>query len=485
MRWPLIATATLLLGYVPLCQAEEEALRQEACNALRRATAYFRQEVSTQGGYLWRYSEDLERREGEDRADDQTVWLEPPGTPAVGMAFLQAYWDTGDRCYLDAALAAGDCLIRGQLRSGGWDNSITFDPVRRRKYAYRVDRPKSNQSLRNTTTLDDNKTQSAVRLLVHLDITLNFENERLHEATLYALQALVDAQYPNGAWPQRFSAPPDPNAHPIRRASYPESWSRTFSKTQYGGYYTFNDSVIGDVVDVMVLAHSVYQDQRYLKAVERGGEFILLAQMPDPQPAWAQQYDLEMHPAWARKFEPPAVTGGESQGVIRTLCQIYRQTGQRRYLDAIPRAITYLRQSELPDGRLARFYELRTNRPLYFTRDYVLTYSDADMPTHYGFKTGNGLDALERAYQQALAWPRAELGPKPYRRPTPGVRASRELIAQVRAVIEALDDQGRWLQEGRLRDRGDDEPAERIIDCRTFIRNCRVLSQYLGTKSSS
>ena len=42
-----------------------------------------------------------------------------------------------------------------------------------------------------------------------------------------------------------------------------------------------------------------------------------------------------MHPAWARKFEPPSVTGGESQGIIRTLLRIYRETGERRYLDAV------------------------------------------------------------------------------------------------------------------------------------------------------
>ena len=32
----------------------------------------------------------------------------------------------------------------------------------------------------------------------------------------------------------------------------------------------------------------------------------------------------------------------------------------------VPRAIQYFRKSQLKDGRLARFYELQTNRPLYF-----------------------------------------------------------------------------------------------------------------------
>ncbi|GIT30923.1 MAG: hypothetical protein Ct9H300mP1_29690 [Planctomycetaceae bacterium] len=55
------------------------------------------------------------------------------------------------------------------------------------------------------------------------------------------------------------------------------------------------------------------------------------AQMPTPA-AWAQQYDLGMHPAWARKFEPPSGTGGESQGVMRTLIFLYQKTGRKDFL---------------------------------------------------------------------------------------------------------------------------------------------------------
>jgi PelA/Pel-15E family pectate lyase len=474
-----IAVVPFLLGPVLAQGAEGTALKSEAAAALRKAVGYFREHVATEGGYLWRYSEDLKIREGEGKADDKTVWLQPPGTPAIGMAFLQAYWDTGGPYYLDAALAAGRCLVRGQLRSGGWDNSITFDPAKRRNYAYRVDEPAPGRSQRDTTTLDDNKTQSALRLLMHLDATLNFQNETIHESALYALNALLRAQFPNGAWPQQFSKPPDPNTCPVLPASYPESWSREFSSVKYGGYYTFNDNAMGDVMEVMALAFRIYKDERYRQAVERMGDFILRAQMPDPQPAWAQQYDLQMHPAWARKFEPPAITGGESQGVIATLLRIYQETGQRRYLDAVPKAIEYLRRSQLPDGRLARFYELRTNRPLYCTKDYVLTYSDDDTPTHYSFKAGNRLDSLEKTYQQMLALPASELGPRPYQPPRSSARPSR---SQVQRVIDDLDAQGRWVEQSRLRYQDEQDTTQRIIDCRTFINNCRILSSYLAAQ---
>jgi mannose/cellobiose epimerase-like protein (N-acyl-D-glucosamine 2-epimerase family) len=112
----------------PAARAAEAPLREQAAEALREATAYFRTRVATEGGYLWRYSEDLTRREGERPATDTMAWVQPPGTPTVGMAFLTAYEATGDRAYLDAARETASALVRGQLRSGGWDYAIEFDP---------------------------------------------------------------------------------------------------------------------------------------------------------------------------------------------------------------------------------------------------------------------------------------------------------------------------------------------------------------------
>jgi hypothetical protein len=313
---------------------------------------------------------------------------------------------------------------------------------------------------------------------MRLDKTLDFQDEKIHEAVEYSLARLLAVQYPVGAWPQRFTTPPDPNEFPARKAGYAESWSWTHPKKSYSTFYTFNDNAIADVIDVAFLAWKIYDDDRFRAAAEQAGNFILMAQMPEPQPAWAQQYDAQMHPAWARRFEPPSVTGGESQGVMRTLLQLYRQTGDKKYLEPIPRAIAYFRRSQLPDGGLARFYELETNKPLYFTKEYELTYSDADMPTHYAFKVGNSIDSIERQYQRLV-----ELDPGALAREPSKVqrRASKSEIARAGAVIDAMDDQGRWVEGGSLRYHGDDDPTRRVIDSSTFIRNVGVLSSYLAT----
>jgi uncharacterized Ntn-hydrolase superfamily protein len=50
----------------------------------------------------------------------------------------------------------------------------------------------------------------------------------------------------------------------------------------------------------------------------------------------------------------------------------------------------------------------------------------------------------------------------------------------VKAVVAALDAEGRWVEDGVLRYHGKDDPTRRIIDCETFIRNLRILSNYLA-----
>jgi hypothetical protein len=453
--------------------------REQAAEALWRACSFFRDRVSCQGGYLWRYSADLTKREGEGRATETTVWVQPPGTPSVGMALLEVYQRTGDQRYLELARDAGRCLVRGQLNSGGWDYRIEFAPERRQRYAYRTGG--GNPEGRNVSTLDDNATQAALVLLMRLDAALDFQDAEIHEAAEFGLTALLAAQYPNGAWPQRFSGPADPDQYPVKKADYPPSWPREFPGTSYSGFYTFNDNAIADIIDVVFVADRIYRQPRYRRAAERAGDFILSAQMPEPQPGWAQQYNAQMQPAWARKFEPPSITGGEAAGVLRTLLRLYQETGDERFLQPIPRALEYYEDSLLPDGRLARFYELRTNRPLFFTRSYELTYDDSDLPTHYAFKIGNWVPSIRREYQRVIDQGPGTRNRQGLSRPP---RLTASLQRQVGEIIDALDDRGAWVEAGQMKYHGSDDETREIIDCRTFSRNIRILAGYLAASGS-
>ncbi len=452
--------------------SQEDPSRDQAAQALRRAVEFFRSKVSVQGGYVWRASEDLALREGEGRCTATMAWVQPPGTPAVGMAFLGAWEATREAACLEAARETALAIVRGQLRSGGWTYSIEFDPEKRRRIAYRAD-PDSKGA--NVSTLDDNTTQAALLLLVRADQALEFKDGKVHEAALAGLEALLKAQYPNGGWPQRFDGPSDASRPPDRRASFPETWPRKWPAADYRSCYTLNDNLIDDALDVLLEAARVYGEGKYRQAALRAGDFLILAQMPDPQPAWAQQYDAEMRPAWARKFEPPSVTGGESQGAMGVLLRLYRETGERKYLEPVPRALDYLRRSRLADGALARFYELGTNAPLYFTKDYELTQSDEDLPTHYSFKPASRLDRIAEEFERLKAADPASLRPAEAGKP----RLTKAVADEARRAVEALDDQGRWVTPGRIRTR-EDVPVRRIVDSRVFIRNVEALSRYLA-----
>ncbi len=464
---------TVSVTAVPL-QAEVSV--DDAKQAMRQATDYFTSRVSTEGGYLWRYSRDLKYREGERGATNSMVWVQPPGTPTVGAAYLEAYRKTGEPYLLKAARAAAEALIKGQLKSGGWSYSIDFKERARSQYRIDGGGPKA----RNTTTFDDNTSQAALRFLILLDQELKFKDAAVHNAVMYALDSFLKAQYPNGGWPQRYDRFPDPEDYPVLKASYPDSWPRKFPKQKYMNYYTFNDNTIEDLVNVMFLAHHVYQDARYREAALKAGDFILLAQMPEPQPAWAQQYNQQMQPAWARKFEPPAVTGGESQGIIKTLMQIYIYTGEKKYLAPIPKALVYLKKSELPGGKLARFYELKTNRPLYFTKQYELTYQADDLPTHYGFIVGSNVDSLQRRYEKLLKATPEKLKSQQF--PQRRVRLTPSLAARAQSVVKALNKDGAWLIQGDIRSADLDNVP--IIDTRVFVRNLSTLADFVAASQA-
>ncbi|NWF83492.1 MAG: hypothetical protein HXY18_06660 [Bryobacteraceae bacterium] len=435
-------------------------------------------------GRHYHYTADLSYGRSESAEGPTQVEVQREATPVVALAFLKAFQNTGDREYLEHARAAAHALVRGQLCSGGWDYLIEFDPAKRGQYQYRSDR-NCAEDRRGVTNLDDNVTQAAIRVLMRVDRALGFKDAAIHEAALFALDKLMAAQYPIGAWPQRFRGPAGPSKYPVKRASYPPSWPRKWPGPGYQDHYTFNDNSIADAIDVMLEAARIYKDARYKQSAEKGGQFILLAQMPDPQPAWAQQYDANMHPAWARIFEPPSVTGGESQSVMRILMALYRETGDRKYIEPIPRALDYLKRSAVPRGTeevfrrispgpvLARFYELQTNRPLYITKGsrvsasglgsrmvdgYEISYTPESVITHYGvLVSGAWLADVEADYRKL-----ASLDPSTIRRPEKleGLSpwngrdlrpaAKENLASEARRLIDSMDPRGAWTRMGSI-----------------------------------
>ena len=446
------------------CWAADIPVQAKA--AMKRAATFFHSKVASHGGYVYFYSLDLEDRWGEGRATPDQIWIQPPGTPTVGLAFLEAHRATGDSFYLKAATDAAMAVAYGQLRSGGWTNCVDFDRRGKRSAAYRNGKGRG----KNNSSLDDGQTQSALLLLIRADQAHQFKHKAIHEAARVGLDALLKAQFPNGGFPQVWTGPVAARA--VLKARFPEHDWRTEGRIKnYWDMYTLNDNVCGYVAETLTAAHQVYREKRYMQALRKLGDFLVLAQLPDPQPAWAQQYNERMEPIWARRFEPAAVAGDESQEVIETLLHIARVTGDPKYLAPIPRALAYLKKSQLADGRLARYYELKTNKPLYMMRrgkNYTLTYDDSNLPAHYGWKSAARLDLLERQYRE--------------QREGRKLSATNVSLESVRKILTDLDAQGRWVSiyEGQpLVGQAKMALFSEYLSSELFSRHLTDLSHYL------
>jgi hypothetical protein len=215
-------------------------------------------------------------------------------------------------------------------------------------------------------------------------------------------------------------------------------------------------------------------------AAIKGGDFLLLAQLPEPQPVWAQQYNAQLQPDWARAFEPPAVCSNESGGVMRLLVDLYIETGEEKYLEPLPRAIAWFQRSEVAPEIWARMYEIGTNTPVFGDRDGKIKYRIEDLTperqTGYSWRGAYGIPSAISYYEEVKAAGRAKILEK---RKTAEANAAsakgkaaraKALEPRVRAAVAALDTNGRWL----VKYRGTDQ-----IRTDAFITNLRTLADYV------
>jgi len=433
---------SLLAGSVQVVYAED-ALADSARRSLEKATEYL-STISTNGGYVGIYSVDLKQRFGEskyEKARANEIWVQPPGTPSVGKAFLSAYKATGDKRYLTAARKVARALAWGQREIGGWDHRVRVDHLK-------ADSVQPARA-KGRCTFDDNITQEAISFLMAIDQILN--EAWLTESVELGLQFMLKSQFANGAWPQWY---------PLR-----------------GGYhnnYTFNDNSINDCIRVMTEAHKHYGKQEYLDSARRGGDFMILSQCKPPQAGWAQQYDQELKPSWARSFEPSGICSAATGRNIRALVNLYLYTKDEKYLKPIPAAIDWLKRSQIKPNLWGRIYEVGSNKPIYGDRkDGNKIHYDYEKVSefersHYGWQGEYGINSAINYYERVK-----QLGPETYitQRDKSLTAKQRQVRAgsladRVKNVIASQDAEGRWK-------RGEE------IHIADFVVNINTLSAYL------
>jgi Pectic acid lyase len=515
---PIIAT---LAAAVPLAQSGRDADRSRILDTMKRATTFMVEKVSTNGGYVWTYLPDLSRRWGEMEARNTQIWVQPPGTATMGHLFLDAYHATGDEYYYAAAEKAAGALIWGQHPSGGWNYLIDFAGDRSLRDWYDTVgrngwRLEEFQHYWGNATFDDAGTAESGRLLLRLYVEKR--DAKYRPALDKAIQFVMESQYPEGFWPQRF-----PLQYEFSHHNLPD----------YTSYATFNDDVAGENIEFLLQCYQALGDPRVLDTIRRGMNAFLIAQQGPPQPGWSLQYTLDGKPAAARTYEPKSLATHTTATNIGLLLRFYRLTGDTKYLARIPEALDWLDGLKLPpgvapDGRThPTFIELGTNKPLYVHREgsnvvngrYYFDDNPKNTIVHYSSFRRVDVAGLRKQYADAKATPRTEVMKSSPLAPGAGVMSLPRYVAvqpsggpTLTDVMTSLTSQGYWLaplgynshpftrqgtpqvapgdfSQAYVGDETDTSPYPdpnlRGISTEAYVRNMGVLIRALGPESSS
>ncbi|MCE5248681.1 pectate lyase [bacterium] len=480
-----VAVLGLCLCSFPMHASAQATLEKQAVEAMKKAAQFYYGKVSTKGGYLFEYTVDMKYRYGEMPARESQIWVQDPATPGVGQIYLDAYEATGDMFYLEAADAAARALIRGQLDCGGWNYLIDFKAGSIDDwYKHEGNHPDFNEfsHFDGNATFDDAVTSGPTMLLLRLyDIT----SDPVYLGPLEkALNFVLEAQLPLGGWSQR----------------YP------FIGTGYDTYYTFNDDVIQNNIDLLLNAYKILANKKYLEAAMHGADFIIVSQHAGPQYGWGLQYTHDLKLAWGRILEPPSLTPSATTANVNMLMDTYEITGDRRYLEPIPKALDWLDSAIMPDGSIGTFIEEGTNKPLAAMYEgdsgsydsIKITYDLSKAMGGYGFVSKNFSTKRERERYGKLASAVWEKPPDAPSLPTgeQALKQAQAMEGNIRKIIDALDEQGRWTEDGRMYSarfcyKNDYEFTGPVmkngwIRTRTFIRNMRTLSRYVNlTKNAT
>ena len=256
-------------------------------------------------------------------------------------------------------------VLSWQTEYGDWPKNID------------TTRKKRAREIVTSGTFDNGATTGEIRVLARgFRIT---GDDGYRTAALKGIDHILKAQYPNGGWPQ----------------FYPLS-------TKYHRHITFND---GTMIKLLELLADVVFDQDFgfvdparrqaaAKAIMLGQECIVKCQIVvDGKPSvWCAQHHAEtLAPVQARSYEHPSLSGAESAGILRYLMNL--DTPSPEVIRAVKAGVAWFDSAKIEGYRYrkskseialsrdinadplwARFYEIKTNRPIFSDRDGIVRY---------------------------------------------------------------------------------------------------------------
>lgn len=297
----------------------------------------------------------LRRSEAQRRADQAVLAEERkglsqlPSLPKQGNSGRALPLHRAPAFYASAeARRLGDIVISFQTPAGGWSKNLAMDEARARGQSYATanlapvrsgpgdfDEP-ADPAWHYVGTLDNDATNTELHFLALLSAAWpGHEGDAYRASFLRGVRYLLNAQFPNGGWPQVW---------PLE-----------------GGYHdaiTFNDDAVTESAELLTDAASGERTTRQpatqgaeamqlaaedfsfvptaMRAEARSAagkaiDCILATQLRVPGPdghgtvlaVWPQQSDpLTLKPVAARNFEPPALSAGESASIVEYLMSL-------------------------------------------------------------------------------------------------------------------------------------------------------------------
>lgn len=301
----------------------------------------------------------------------------------------------------EEATRIADNILLFQRNDGGWPKEWPHKKDYLKEYTVEEKEKLYGMKNKRDGTFDNGATWKELRYLAKVGNASNSSQYRL--AFHRGLDYMLEAQYPNGGWPQ---------FHPGL-----EKYSPGHSQYSPDGierYITFNDGAMTQVVwllkDVSENAEDFgfVNDQRRRKAVDavaRGIDCILKSQFvyDGALTGWPAQVDERtFEPRWGRDFEPASIDSRETVGIVRFLMSI--EEPDDKIIAAIQGAVQWLDEVKVMNIRIekseemikvggnserrdeymvedpdappmwARMYELNTFRPIFSSRGDAVRY---------------------------------------------------------------------------------------------------------------
>jgi PelA/Pel-15E family pectate lyase len=277
----------------------------------------------------------------------------------------------------DEAKQLADAILSYQTTSGGWSKHIGFSRGLRQPGMQWTAQNEPGEPAHYVATFDNESTTSEMNLLA--GVWQATKREDCKQGFIKGLNFIFAAQFPNGGWPQ---------VYPL--------------EGKYHDDITFNDDAMTHVLELLhgiTVKEPCYafldesQRKQAADALAKGIGCVLKTQIVqnEKKAVWCSQYDsLTLQPASARKMEPATLSGLESAHILKFLMTITNpapdvvaciESGLKWLEDAkitgvgttnVNGKTIYVSDPASTEVYWARFYDLKTGKPIFPGRDGVV-----------------------------------------------------------------------------------------------------------------